>query len=452
MTDERGDFRAWLTGGSLSSRLIGGGFVSMSVRAAGMVIAFLSHILLSRTLGPQAYGNYVIALGWALVLVIVARLGLDNAALRFATIYREESNYGALHGFMRFSIAAIVGASALIAIMALGAKWIGFEALAGVSVPMLLGILGLVFALAHLAWFSALIRTANRIFESQAYEQMLRPMLLIVGLGIVALLGRSLDATAAMALTFASALVALAGIAFQARRLFSRPLVALPDFTERPMWMSMSWMVFLMSLAQESMNQLEVILLGILADATAAAHFSAAARLASLVPFGLVAIVTISGPAIASAFRRNDAAELALIARLNSRFSFAFACVVGAILALVGPWALRGFGPSFDEAYPALLILLIGGLANAFTGSVGYYLSLTGHQRAALTILAGAALLSLALNIMLIPQLGTIGSAFASSVAMIFWNGAMLVYVRRMLGIDTSAIGLRPRSGRVQSG
>ena len=43
---------------------------------------------------------------------------------------------------------------------------------------------------------------------------------------------------------------------------------------------------------------------------------------------------------------------------------------------------------------------------------------------------------------------GIVGSAIASVVAVSCWNLSMLVYVRRVLGIDASAIGLKAKSSR----
>lgn len=432
----------------LGSPLITGAITSMSARVVGMILALASHVLLSRVLGPTAYGSYVIALGWALVFAVFARLGLDHVVLRFATIYREEGQASEFRGLKRFSLWSILAVSIGLALCLLVAKLLNPAWLETVPPPMLLWVATLVAAVACLGWYSALIRTAHRILAAQAYEQILRPALLVVSVGAVALAGMTLTAAGAMMLTFVATLVALVGIALHSRKYFSQFDHGEATFHDRKAWLSMGWMLMLMSLFQEAMNQLEIILLGVLASATDAAHFSAAARLSSLVPFGMVAIVTVSGPMIASANRRSDHSELAYIAKITARFSVAFAIIVSAILAIVGKVALAAFGSTFIEAYPALLILLVGGVINAFTGSVGYYLLMTGKQAAALKIIAGSLLVSAALNTLLIPGYGIVGSAIASAVAVSFWNLSMLIYVRRVLGIDASAIGLKAKSSR----
>jgi O-antigen/teichoic acid export membrane protein len=194
------------------------------------------------------------------------------------------------------------------------------------------------------------------------------------------------------------------------------------------------------------MNQMEVILLGHLATATDAGLFAAAWRLASLTPFALAALASIAGPQIASSYHRGAIDELAGVSRLIARLGLLIAIATAALLVLFGRPLLDLFGPEFDAAYPALIALTIGGLVNAFTGVVAYMMTLTGRERPALIIFAGALAISLLLNLALIPRFGALGAAIASSSATAAWNLAMLAYVRRRLGIDTSALALPRRA------
>lgn len=418
--------------------------ISMAVRVSGLVLAFLSHILLARVLGAGQYGHYVIALGWTMVLVIPARLGFDNTILRFATIYREEESAGDLRGLVIFSCGVITMVSLLIAAALLLVWLLGIGPLERIGLGLVIGVALVIPCSALIGWLSSLARTANRIIASQFYDQVLRPLLFIAAIGAFAVAGRTLDATSAMLLTGATIAIATVGLAVTTRRAFANLPPARASLAHRSEWLSVSWTLFLMAVVQELLNQIDIILLGALASATEAAHFSAAWRLASLVPFGLVAVAAVSGPLIASAHRRSDVQEMARVARFNARFALLFGFILAAGLAILGPFVLSFFGSDFKVAYPALLILLAGGLVNSFTGTVGYYLALTGHQRVALLTFAVALVLSIALNWLLIPRLGATGSAVASACALAFWNLSMAVYVRRRLGVDATALGRPP--------
>lgn len=417
----------------------------MAVRVIGTVASLASHLVLSRFLGAREYGHYVIALGWAMVLIVPARFGLENTTLRFATIYREEQRSGALRALVHTSLATISATSIGLAMLLLGSKLANAPFLDAVEFNLLVWVAAMVFPLAILGWLSTLIRTVQKILASQFYEQVLRPMLLIAALALFLRIGIQLDSGTAMKLTVVCTAAAMIGLAVHTFKAFRGLLNAAYDFSEWRLWFSVSWAVLLMSVVQETSNQIEIILLGILADATSAAHFSAAWRLASLVSFGLVAIATVSAPLIASAFRRGDIAEMARLAKLNARLSFGFAISIAIFIAVFGKLLLGAFGPDFVQAYPALLILLAGGIANAFTGSAQYFLLMTGHQIAALAIMFVSLVLGIVLNGLLIPLLGLTGSAIASASCVIFWNMTMLIFVRRTLGVDASVLAVKPK-------
>ena len=429
----------------VSGHLLRGSAVSMAVRVVGLVVGFLSYLLLSRTLGADQYGQYSIALGWALILVIPARLGLDNSVLRFATVYQEQGRLGALRGLLRFVFVVVACATALIAVGLLVDEFAGLNLLEGFDPGLLPWMAAMIFPLAVLGIFSAVMRTAKRILASQLYEQLVRPAALIAGIGAFALFGRELGAESAMIVTAAATAVALAGVLLHFRAIFP-DLSAQPiDQGERSSWLALSWPLFLFSTIQEALNQSGVIMLGHLSTPAQAGQFNAALRLSSLVVFALVALTSISGPMIAWAHEKRDQAELARIARLNARLGLAFSLGMILFLAAVGPYALRAFGPGFEHAYPAMLVLLAGGLVVAASGSVAYLLTMTGRHNVALAIFAASLALNLALNTLLIPRFGALGAAIAGTATTTFSYGLMLVYVRRILGIDASPLSLPAR-------
>ncbi|HEX8534350.1 MAG TPA: oligosaccharide flippase family protein [Allosphingosinicella sp.] len=418
--------------------------VSMSVRTAGLAIAFLSHMLISRTLGASAYGQYSIALGWALILVIPARLGVDNTVLRYASIYLEEENFAALRALIRFALVMMVLSSSVVAIVLIGQAQLGSGLFSMFSSGAVLWIGALIFTLAALGLYSALIRSAKRVLASQLYEQVLRPASLIALIGGAALLGIRLSAERALILTVIAAAVALTGIVIHFHRIAPSLRAHRHDLTDRADWIAVGWPLLLMNVVQEVLNQIDVIMLGHLADTAASGLYAAAWRLASLVPFALISLSFISAPMIATAYRRRDFDELSRIAKVNARLAFLFSLAMAAFLAAIGGFALRAFGDGFDAAYPALLILLGGGLISAFTGSVGYLMTMTGRQNSALLSACAALAANLVLNVTLISRLGIIGSAVAATSSVFVYNLLMWIHVRRTMGIDASVVARPP--------
>jgi O-antigen/teichoic acid export membrane protein len=256
-----------------------------------------------------------------------------------------------------------------------------------------------------------------------------------------------MTAAGAMGLNALAAFVALFALAAHFSHVFRTAMNANVDYSGWRSWFGVSIPMLLLGATQELMNQLEVLFLGIFAGPSQAAQFAVAWRLASLTPFALAALAAIGAPLVASAYYRGAQAELQHVSRFVARIGLSFAVVVAVGLLVGGNWLLGLFGPGFSDAYPVVVVLLAGGIVNAFTGIVGYLTILTGRERPALVILVGALLLSITLNFLLIPRFGAFGAACASSAVTCSWNLSMLLYVRRMLGIDASAIAKQQQSG-----
>ena len=427
---------------SPSQILVKGSVLSLALRVAGVGLGYAANVTAARLLGLHDYGIYVIALGWALVLTLPARGGFDLSVLRYSTIYLEQGLSGRLRGLVEFGAGVVVLAS-----LAAGAAMVLFASWFTRGVPNATILWGAVsiMPLALLGVASGLMRTAQRIFASQFYDQILRPAILLLLFWATVIAGHSFDAPTAMMLTAAAAAAALVGLLIHLYRVLVSSVAGKADHSHWREWLSVSIPLLVMGVMQELLNQLEVILLGYLADARQAGLFAAAWRLASLATFALTSIGAVGGPLVASAYHRRNVGELHRITSMSARLGLGFGAVASVLLLLAGQSLLRLFGPEFTQAYPALAILLVGAMFNAFTGIVGYLLTLTGRQSQALITFGGALILALFLNLTLIPRLGIVGAAIASAATVSAWNIAMLIYVRRTLGIDASAIALRPR-------
>lgn len=421
--------------------LLRGSMVALLTRAAGVLLSYAAAVLLSRTLGAAGYGAYSIGLALALLLVLPSRAGFDNAALKFAAIYIGSSRLSHLRGFLKFAAMTIVSFSCVTGLIVYLAARFGVTSTRSDTV---FAAALLIFPLAALGFVAAVMRAARHIFASQFYEQVFRPALFIA-LVLVALVAHvKLSPASALMLTAASAFVALA-ISVVHLRCALPNSASRADYSAWREWISLSGPLLLAAIIQEALNQVDILMLGILADTRSAGLFSAAWRLASLVSFAVAALTSVSGPLIASLYDQRDWTRLARMAVAAAQIGTVAALAASLPLVFAGRLVLSLFGPEFVSAYPALLVLLLGGVANALTGSVAYLMTMTGRHVPATMIFAGALFLSIFLNLLLIPRFGTVGAAVASSSATAAWNLAMLAYVRRTIGIDASALALQRR-------
>jgi len=102
---------------------------------------------------------------------------------------------------------------------------------------------------------------------------------------------------------------------------------------------------------------------------------------------------------------------------------------------------LSAFGNDFYEGRVPLMILGIGQFVNAFTGSVGFLLSMTGHERTLVGCSIVGLLVNLFLGILLVPSMNAIGAAIATAVSLIISNTLLSILVFKKLKILPTAIG-----------
>ena len=92
---------------------------------------------------------------------------------------------------------------------------------------------------------------------------------------------------------------------------------------------------------------------------------------------------------------------------------------------------LSMFGDEFKLAAMCLIILSIGKMFSAISGSVGTFLQMVGRQKIFQNILLVAALINIVLNSLLIPKYGIEGAAVASTASGVFWNLLMIIYIKK---------------------
>ena len=82
---------------------------------------------------------------------------------------------------------------------------------------------------------------------------------------------------------------------------------------------------------------------------------------------------------------------------------------------------------------------VIGQLFNAFFGSVGFLLAMTGNEKQSFKGQIFAVPTSLVLCFTLIPAMGAIGAAIAVSSSIVVWNTILGYLVYKKVGIRPSA-------------
>jgi O-antigen/teichoic acid export membrane protein len=178
-------------------------------------------------------------------------------------------------------------------------------------------------------------------------------------------------------------------------------------------------------------------MLGIWESSANVGIYNAAIKTAMLTSFVLISVNSIAAPKFASLYQNNDMKALGDVSRGTSKIMIILASPILVVFILFPEWVLLFFGEEFQQGSSVLMILAVGQFINVATGSVGYLLQMTGHERLVRNTLLFSAFLLVSLSIMIIPLYGVVGAAFVSASMLAVQNIIMMLLVWKYLNIIT---------------
>jgi O-antigen/teichoic acid export membrane protein len=208
-------------------------------------------------------------------------------------------------------------------------------------------------------------------------------------------------------------------------------------------WSSLAFQFWILIIFRQVMQQVGTLFLGTFHGPAVAGAFFIVMRVASLVSMGLIASNVVLAPQVSKLYAQRRLEELRSSVRTNNSLILLTCLPLSLFLVVAGWWVLSFFGEVQSRTYVSLIILVVGQLVNALCGSVGLLLNMTGHHKDTTRTLALSALLSLLLHLLLVPWLGILGAALASSTTTIFWNLHMSWKVYRRLQFNPMRLGWR---------
>jgi len=189
-------------------------------------------------------------------------------------------------------------------------------------------------------------------------------------------------------------------------------------------------------------THLSTLFLGLFVDSGQIGTFQVAVSAAAFAGVALQAVNAILAPMFASLIAQKEMEKFQKLATTSSRIVSAFNLVVALTFIFFGkPLLTFAFGPELVDAYPSLIILLVGQLVNSFTGSVAYILNMAGYEKDVMKVIGISTGINLILVLIITPFWGIIGAAIASTVSFIFSQFFMHRLVYKKLGIVSNAFG-----------
>jgi O-antigen/teichoic acid export membrane protein len=387
--------------------------VTLAFRLALFGIALVTNIILARSLGPTERGTYAVAVLLPTILALVANLGIGPA-----NVYHVSRGSLDKKGLVACSLAAaaIVGLGTY-GLLILLVVSLGGRALLGVSSGyLLLGGFSVPFALA--ASFMQGVLHGERRFVELNVVMLAQALSFTVLLIVVLFLSADRLGASVAAWTASTVLSGLLAIAFVRQR---TPISLAIDPATMKAMLRYGSLTYLGTLTSFVNYRFDLLLVSIFSGATQVGLYAVGAGLAEIIWFLPNSIYIALAPRVAAA-PEEESSKLSAQASRSVLFLAAGAAIVMAAIAPVAIFIF--FGSAFAQSAVAVWLLLPGIVTFSGWKIMSCYLLGRNLLKQDLGAAAVAMIVTLALDLMLIPSYGFRGAAVASSVA---YTIAMLV-------------------------
>lgn len=412
-----------------------GAVSGLVAKAVAMGAQFVNLWLLLRLLSKPQFGAYVFVMALIAWITVVGTAGLERLVLY--RLSRDLDAPGELTGGSLVAT-ALIGAGLTSAVLAAAAAGL---ALAMGDQPSLPGVTRWLVNLAPLVVMTCL----GRVFEAWFWARGQVSLSLLVPAAADA--GRTAGFALALWLLPTQGGVALAVITAALLPLVLWVAIAPLRGLRNPVFVARGDVRYCMNVmlargANEGVQRLDVLMIGLLASAAATAEYVVAGRIAAVIALGKDLLAPVLTPRLgrfsAAGSRAQAESEYAQTRFVGLASALAFA----ALLAAAGRPLLAVLAGDLQGSYPLLLILSAGSIINGGFGSNAAYLSITGH--AGWTLIARLVLLGMltGLHLFLIPRFGALGAAFGMASGLAAVNILMAAIIWRLDRVTTVTPGV----------
>lgn len=431
--------RAWLSGRHARELLL-----IFTLQAASLIASLLISLTITNMLGAAAYGIYSYGFSWVNLLAVFSCMGFEQLALKELPAYRVQGKVQLMRGYFFYAARRTLVVSVLASILLFLLSYLLQQPVDArlrtglwLSIPALplIAMINLRFSWLRGFQFNSL---------SQLPDKLLRPLLLLLMTGAgYFFFNQYMRAGVVIVMSVVSILIALlVGERFVRQKVLSAVAGAIPAF-EKAKWNKVAFSLFMVNGIYFYLSQVQLLILGSFKGAAETGIYAIAARLSDLEGYMLFALNVVMAPLISKLFAEGKIAELQSVMTRSLWFGMLFSLPLIFCFLFFPGFFLGLFGDEFGDGSLVLIVLTISQVVNFATGSVGYLLTMTGHQKIAIQLLLSCAILTSLLCFLLIPVWGKDGAAIAAAVNNIVLNIAMSIAVYRKTGINSTLLRFR---------
>jgi O-antigen/teichoic acid export membrane protein len=412
-----------------------GSGIAFFFKVIGAFLSFCFSILFARLFGAEGAGVFFLALTVTTVAVSVGNFGLQNTILRHVAANAAKREWSAVKGvYIKGMGIALIVSILLMMFLYAGAHILSVNLFGKTDLEEPLRLMTLCIPpLTLLLLQSEALKGLGHIRDSQILQGVAVPGLVCLGL----LLANDVLTVpdAAFVYVIASYISVAAGCWLWRKYTWDFRASA-PSFPSKEIFSSCI-PLFWVQLMSAIINWVSVFCLGVWGSQSDVGVFSAALRTSMITSLILVSVNSIAAPKFSALYFNGDFSKLSATAKSTTAMMILLSTPILILLILFSGTIMSLFGQEFRQGGPLLLIMAIGQFINVATGPVGYLLSMSGNERLLRnnTIIFG--IVTIFLNVWLVPAYGIIGAAIATMASMSLINLGAFYLVWKILGIWT---------------
>lgn len=405
------------------------------------VFALLLQIIIVRAYGTEVLGLTELINSFLMIMVVFPLMGNHISILRFIPEYTGKNlPLTAFRIYRKLLYFIIITSILLVAIVAFNSPFMVERVFKKPQYLTLFLIAGFFIPFRALYEYSLSVIRALRLIKTFAFFQILPVILNLIILGLLTILFyQRYNPIYSFLSGFLIASLAGSLIAeTKLKRLKAESSNSSPSkltSTNIPLslksLLSVSIPMFLTNVMGYINNQTGVLILGALRSEKEIAYYAVAAKFAALTSFLLIAINSMIAPKFAELYHAGKMDDLRNIIRKSTKLIFwSTVPILTGLLLLGRPLLSYLYGDELLLSYIPLVVLLSGEFINSISGSVGFFLLMTGNESTASIILLFASIINISLSVLLVPYYGATGAAIGAAFSTIFWNLAMVWVIR----------------------
>lgn len=400
---------------------------------AGYFFKYANNIVIQRALGVGFFGLYSASLSLVTLISSIFDMGMDNAMIRYIAIYRgRKQQTNSIRSLVIFctslvGITGLLGAFIVLVLAPVLAALIHKPE----ATPVLQILAPIIPLLCMQTVWTGGLQGLKEFKRRVFIQRFLVPLVLLLLMTGALLFWRNITGVAVLALlsTIISTTINLYFLFRAVSRISGRG----EEKYEVRTWLGFALPNFLTTIVNTMLDSIDTLLLAFFVSNVQIGLYAAAIKISLFISLPLTSLNIVFMPTIADLYARKELQRLEAMFKIVTKWTITLSLPIFVISTLFSVPLLELSGKSFVEAWPLLIALSVGYMISAATGSVGFMLLMTGHQKYSLFNSLATIILNIVLGLILTPRYGAIGTAISTGVAISVINIIRLVEVNLLL-------------------